>query len=249
MKIADENFNDIFRFKKIKELWDWSALEVRAALSGMLLILGISVALIIVNGCSEFVTLVADIAKDIGMALIGFLGFVVTGLAILTGSISSKVVKFFKEKDVYEDVSSVLSSFYFLGLLIGFLILVVFCEYFIAQIGIEPNIIVAMFCVITTTYLFVYIIFYSIGLTGNCISMFSIITDVENQIEKEENVYKEVYDSYRIIALEHLILKNSEKKLLDDYENKIEQLIEKDVRTSDKQKQKIIELKKKHFGK
>lgn len=249
MKIADENFNDIFRLKKINELWDWSTLEVRVALIGTLLIGAVSVAIIMNNGSGEFVLLVADFIKDIGMTLIGFLGFVVTGLAILTGSVSSKVVKFFKEKDVYEELSSVLSSFYFLGLLIGVLILIVFCEYFIVQICIPVNVIAVTCGIIITTYLFVYIIFYAIGLTGNCISMFEIISDVQNQIESEEENNRQIYDSYRIIALEHLILKSSDKEKLHAYEDKIEELIQKDSRTSDAQKNKIIKMKNRHFNK
>lgn len=249
MKISDENFRDIFRLQKIQELWDWSALEVRAALIGTILIGTICATMIMYNGSREFIILAADVAKDIGMAMIGFLGFVVTGLAILTGSISSKVVKFFKEKDVQEELNSILSSFYFLSLLIGTLILIVFCEYFVAKIQIPVSIIVTVFCIIMTIYLFIYIVFYAIGLTGNCISVFGIVTDVENQVENQEDISKKIYDSYRIIALESFILKSSDQSTISDYEEKIDELIQKDSRISEYQKNKIIEIKNRHFGK
>lgn len=249
MSIEDENFNNVFQFEKLKELWDWSTLEVRMASIGTIVMVFICALNITLGEEEQFVNFLASAAKDIGIAFIGFLGFIVTGLAILTGSISSKVVCFFKEKNVYDRLKGILNSFYFLGLLTGILIVGLFGEYFISQISVSSNKIVIEIIVAVTTYLIIYVVFYAIGLTGNCISIFEIITDIEGQIDKEDKNYKQIYDSYRIIALEHLILKSDSSKKICDYEKKIEELILRDSRTSEEQKKKIISIKNKHFDK
>lgn len=55
-----------------------------------------------------------SIITGIGFAMIGFLGFVVTGLAILTGAISSKIVKRLQVRKKLDALERILLSFYLL---------------------------------------------------------------------------------------------------------------------------------------
>lgn len=190
----------------------------------------------------------SQLIKDVGVALIGFLGFIVTGLAILTGSISSKVINFFKNKKVYDEMESILLSFYFLGLITGIIIFLILGLYVFSQIKIRGSIVVSILATLIISYGIVYIIFYSIGLIGNCISIFEIISDVESRLDQEENNYKKMYDSYRIIALEFLILTGSNDDRVYTYEEKMRELILKDMKTSDIQKKKLLEMKETHFA-
>lgn len=247
-KIDDESFKKIFELRKFKDLIDWSTVEVRMAFLTAIIMTVLSCSIIYFNGTSEYIALASQLIKDVGVALIGFLGFIVTGLAILTGSISSKVINFFKNKKVYDEMESILLSFYFLGLITGIIIFLILGLYVFSQIKIRGSIVVSILATLIISYGIVYIIFYSIGLIGNCISIFEIISDVESRLDQEENNYKKMYDSYRIIALEFLILTGSNDDRVYTYEEKMRELILKDMKTSDIQKKKLLEMKETHFA-
>lgn len=248
-KINDESFNKIFKLKKFKDLIAWDTVEVRVALFAAIVITVFSFFIMHINGKDEFIIFGAEIIKDISIALIGFLGFVVTGLAILTGSISSKVVKFFKDNDVYDNVESILISFYFLGLVTGGMIVFIIMVYWLSKINSIGYCGIVLFVTFIISYGVIYIIFYSIGLIGNCISIFEIISEVENRIDAEKSNYKKIYDSYRIIALEFLILTGNNDNRVNVYEKKMEELILKDPRTSTIQKNDLLKMKNNHFQK
>ena len=108
---------------------------------------------------------------------------------------------------------------------------------------------IVLFVTFIISYGVIYIIFYSIGLIGNCISIFEIISEVENRIDAEKSNYKKIYDSYRIIALEFLILTGNNDNRVNVYEKKMEELILKDPRTSTIQKNDLLKMKNNHFQK
>lgn len=248
-KIEDENFKKIWKLEKYKELFDYGTVETRTALFGSIFIIILSLILVYYNGGNQYAIFVQQLIKDIGMALIGFLGFVVTGLAILTGSISSKIVKFFKENGAYSDLEEILLSFYFIGFIIAVEICLNFFLYLVLQIDINC---IWWGCIIGVAflgYVFIFILFYSVGLIGNCLSMFSIISDVNNRVDKESENLKSVYDSYRIMALEYIILSRGDMEGVELYKKKVEEKIKNDKRTTDKQKERLIEIENKHFNK
>lgn len=248
-KIDDESFSAIFKTNKFKELYDFGTVEVRAAIIVSIISIAVSTLYIKVNGINEYVSFVGTVFWNIGIALIGFLGFVVTGLAILTGSISGKIVNYMKKRNVYDCLYEILLSFYFIGFLIAIQIIITFLAEIIINIKLNAVFYLSVLFVFLMVYLFVFIIFYSVGLIGNCVSVFSITSDIENNLNQEEEKERELYNSYRIIALENIILKSANMKEYDAYEKKIDELIKKDSRTSELQKDKLIKFKKKHFDK
>lgn len=49
---------------------------------------------------------------------------------------------------------------------------------------------IVLFVTFIISYGVIYIIFYSIGLIGNCISIFEIISEVENRIDAEKVIIR-----------------------------------------------------------
>lgn len=248
-KPDDEQFNEMKASEKYKEIFAFSTVETRAAFILTLIFFAISVALIVVNGKDRFITEILELYNNIGMALIGLLGFSVAGLAILIGVISSKMAHFFKENDVLTNVEDILRSFYFVGFLMAIEIMLIFISYSFSKIEIASIVVVDVIVTMVLTYLFSFILFYSVGLIGNCISMFSLIINVEDGLNRKNENLKEIYDSYRIVALEYVILVSSDKDKYVKYDEKINELIQKDVRTSAEQKKELFNIQKKHFNK
>jgi hypothetical protein len=101
---------------------------------------------------------------NIGMALIGFLGFIVTGLAILTGAISSKVVKHLQDRNKMLPLEKILLSFYLLGLISAFEILFIIFLHFICLLPLPSIKIIDVIILSILTYFTTFIIFMQLSL-------------------------------------------------------------------------------------
>lgn len=91
--IKDTSFEKIKKYRKIGDCFDRSSLECNIAFYGAFLFCVILYVMIKNSEISSINNMFVTITKDISIALIGFLGFTVSGLAILTGVISQKVVQ------------------------------------------------------------------------------------------------------------------------------------------------------------
>ena len=93
------------------------------------------------------------------MALIGFLGFIVTGLTILTGAISSKVVKHLQDRNKMLPLEKILLSFYLLGLISTFEILFIIFLHFICLLPLPSIKIIDVIILSILTYFTTFIVF------------------------------------------------------------------------------------------
>jgi hypothetical protein len=120
-----------------------------------------------------------EIIKDISLAviagLISVLGFVVGGLAIITGTINERVIFKINKKGLAQYLIGILFSFYFLGYVIG-LTLIAFSFLFLLSFIDSILVTTANLIVITFIYgyLFWFIIWYSIALLGTCLKIFLV---------------------------------------------------------------------------
>ena len=136
-KINDTSFQKIFTLKKYQDLYDFSSLECRIALITTLLLNFVFVICAHYIGLDNTVGKYIEMLDNIGISLIGFLGFIVTGLAILTGAISSKVVKRFQDGNKMAALERILLSFYLIGIISAFLVITAFVLHFIVVIPIH----------------------------------------------------------------------------------------------------------------
>ena len=198
-------------------------------------------------GENEFIVKCMPILDNIGIALIGYLGFIVTGLAILTGAVSSKVVKRLEDRNKIKSLEIILLSFYLIALVDAFVILGILFVHFVVEIPIDSIWLVNIILMSIFVYLIVFIIFYSVKLIGNCIELFYIINGIS--LIQEKNVdYKVKYNGYRLMALEKLILSDTSLEKVYEYRNILEDLVNED-QTISKEKEIYFEMIERQFGK
>lgn len=92
-KNLSDSMMKIFKYKKYQDFYDRKALECIISLVCSVGSIVLSYSFLKYNDVVQFTQSLSSFLSSMGLALIGFLGFIVTGLAILTGAISSKVVQ------------------------------------------------------------------------------------------------------------------------------------------------------------
>lgn len=126
------------------------------------------------NNISFIVTTVQNMLLYSIAGLLGMLGFIISGLAIISGTIGNKVTHEIIIEKKSKSLLSILFSFYYLGFVVGILLIICMCCYFIMGINFKFYfywyIIISLFI----TYGFFFSIFYAISLLGTCIHMFMI---------------------------------------------------------------------------
>ncbi len=182
-----------------------------------------------------------------GMTLIGFLGFIVTGLAILTGAISSKVVKHLQDRNKMLPLEKILLSFYLLGLVTAFEILFIIFLHFINLLPFPSIKIIDIIILSLLTYFTVFIIFYAVKLIGNCLELFYILNNMQI-IEDNPINLKTKYNQYRILALEKLVLSGTSLDTIKEYEETIVNIILSDNDIPEREKNMYINMVQKQFG-
>lgn len=244
--INDSSYKKIFELKKYKDLFDFSSLECRIALIVTLVLDALFCMCSYFFGADFVVGECVKILDNIGISLIGFLGFIVTGLAILTGAISSKVVKKLQNRNKMNALERILLSFYLVGLLTAVVIVVTFVLYFIVIIPIKSIFIFDMIILSILSYLIIFIIFYAVKLIGNCLELFYIVNNM--QLVDDNNVdYKGKYNNYRIAALEKMQLSVTSIEKIKEYKREIAELIITD-NISLEERQILLKMLDEQFG-
>ena len=106
--------------------------------------------------------------------LIGMIGFIVSGLAIVSGTTSSKVIGIMIEKRKFNYLLTVLFSFFYIGLIIGILIVLSITLYFIMGINVNFSFSIYIIIVFLMAYGVFFTLFYTVSLLGTCINIFII---------------------------------------------------------------------------
>lgn len=247
-KIRDSSFKKIIDYKKYKDLYDFSSIECRVSFF-VVVIMDIIFLLSIKNlGIYEIVPDYISYLDTIGLALIGFLGFIVTGLAILTGAISSQVVKRLQERNKIQALEKILLSFYLLGLVSASIIILSFILHFTSKLSYISIWQLDFVLLSFISYFITFSIFYAVKLIGNCLELFYIISNMQiiNDIKESSKVdIKQKYNNYRIMALEKVILTNKLVSI-EHYKNEIKEIIEADV-LSEQERFLFLEMHQKQF--
>lgn len=123
---------------------------------------------------TKFNELIRNISIDVSMALIGLLGFTISGLAIFTGTITNKLVKSIDDDEKGNHIINILYSFYFIGGIDACEIIVLIIIYLLSYIDKPFYVSVTYIVFFVTIYLFLFIILYSVSLLGTCINLFLV---------------------------------------------------------------------------
>lgn len=168
--------------KKLKDLWK-SKEAMISALFSLLLITCLTMILFeITNGhinkslTSSGISSLLESARPIILTVLGgffsLLGFTISGLALLTGTIGTDVITKIREDNKIDHLISVIFNFYFCGVIIGTTAIFSLVTYMITFIPISFNVYIFYFLGLVYSYLVIFSIIYSVMLLGTCIRLF-----------------------------------------------------------------------------
>lgn len=245
-KVKDSSYKKLFELEKYKDLYDFSSLECRIAVIGVILLDIVFAVCSFSVGVDETVIKAVSLLDDIGIALIGYIGFTVSALAILTGAISSKVVNIIKTRNKMVVLERILLSFYLMGIVCAAVVLVALILHFTVEIPVASIFIINLIGISILSYFIIFILFYSVKLIGNCLELFYIVNGYE-LLDEEKTDYKAIYNNYRITAIEKVNLSNTSIEKVNEYKEVVKQLIETDNRSEEEIKV-LLEMHKSQFG-
>ena len=245
--MKDASFAKLKTLKKYKDLVDFKSIECVVALISTIIFDGIIVVWNCYENCNDIVNEMVTLIDALGIALIGFLGFIVTGLAILTGAISSKIVKRLQVRNKMESLDRILLSFYLVGIVSAFIVLLSLVLHFIIALPMDAHLVLVIIVSTIYSYFFVFTVFYAVKLIGNCLELFLIINEMQILEENEDFRYKMKYNDYRLMALEKLGLSKTSEETVKLYKKCIYELIIMDE-TSEVEKTIYTNMLKRQFG-
>lgn len=251
------SFKKVFEYKKYKDLFDYKSATTWISFVGSVICTCLFFKISKDEGIGKSIQDYASYLDGVAIALIGFLGFIVTGLAILTSAISSKMYNYLCANDKLDSLERILLSFYLLGMVSATTIVVSLVVHFIVLVRMEAIVIVIYVIIFLISYLVLFAILYAVKLIGNCLDLLNIINAFEfelsklqgynsNNIESETSM-KDKYNNYRITAIEKAILSSGSVDNIKNYQNDIKKLIENDTRISDEEKNGLLEMNSKQF--
>lgn len=243
--INDSSLKKVCKYKKFKDIYDISSLECNFALVGALLTCVFVYYVYKNSSIDGFNNLLITLTKDIAISLIGFLGFTVAGLAILTGVISQKIIKKVSESNRRESLEKILLSFYLLGVVIAIVIVILFWIYIFISGDFPFNVFIMLSVCFLCAYAVIFILFYAVKLIGNCLEIFFIVNDTTVDAKEYRVGLKEIYNSYRITALEVVCLKKMQKEDIEKYKK----VIHEQINTNGIFVKELEEMLDKHFKK
>lgn len=122
---------------------------------------------------------------------VGLLGFIISGLAIFTGTITSKLIKNVDDDEKFASIMGILFSFYFIGAFIGISIILYIIVYFFlwSELIFDLRLFVAMSLIVS--YFFIFSILYSVSLLGTCLRLFLVSYKYSDENTKKGESKKE----------------------------------------------------------
>lgn len=241
--IRDLSVKKVLTYKKYQDLVDMKSLECKCSLMGSIVVCICSMFVLKSSPIETINNMFTALTKDVAVALIGFLGFTVTGLAILTGVISQKIVQKISDVNKKSVLERILLSFYFLGLVTACTIIGLIVLYIISLSNYQYNIKIVLACVFTFAYLVIFDVFYAVKLIGNCLEIFFIVNEIDEKQVVNKSEIKQQYNALRITALERVCLTHMDIDGYNEYKNTIKEQIE----LSDTNRIQLMNLFHEHF--
>ncbi|MDM5336371.1 hypothetical protein QUF84_03875 [Fictibacillus enclensis] len=217
--------NRLTRNKKWWDYLDFRSLECQAALFFSILLIVLIHFLNVYETFEPFLLAFQNITLGIAQALIGMLGFVLAGIAIIISTLKKDVVKKIDQINGNGTVKKILSSFEFLALNISVLIVWFYILYLLLS---TPSKLIGVisfnFIVFFTSYFFLFVIFYSTGLVSNCAKLFLISNTYEDIVSNEKNIIETANEIRIDFILNTLIQDNQISQV--EFLTKLEQFVE-----------------------
>lgn len=130
--------------------------------------------LIVSTTFSEMIEVSRDILGILISGMLGLLGFLVTGLAMMASIITQKAVKKIDSEGKTKSLAGILFSFYFEGAMVGLNIFLMIFFYIFLASNVHIQACAFIFATLCMTYIFSFTILYAVTLLGSCINFFFV---------------------------------------------------------------------------
>ena len=208
------SFTELYRltFKKCP-FFDFEKFEVFLSIGCALISCVLGYFLIVTNSVASITLVTQNILLYTSMGLLGLLGFLVSGLAIISGTISNKVTFEIDAEGKFNSLISILFSYYFVGAVIAGLVVIFIGTYFIISIEAPLYKFIYIILDLILSYGFFFVIFSSVSLLGTSINIFRISylysKDVNTPIEDrvDSSLVDHKIDAVTVFLINNLGLK------------------------------------------
>lgn len=158
--------------EKWKELYDQVESKISVVLS--LMITGIMVLVYHKSDFNNFYELMSNLLQILIESSVGMLGFIISGLAIFTGTITTRLVKNINSDQKIDSLIGILFSFYFIGAVVGLGIIIYLVTYIFLFSNYEFRLYKLILLSMVCSFLYMFSILYSISLLGTCLRLFLV---------------------------------------------------------------------------
>jgi hypothetical protein len=135
----------------------------------------------------EFIGIMSGMILNLSSALIGLLGFMVGGIAIISGTISNKIMKNINGEGKFKYLINIVYTFYFAGALVGFTLVIFIFLYLIMQTGWSISDSKVISLGLLSSYFFWFTIIYAVMLLGTCLRLMILSYRFEyDEVKKTE---------------------------------------------------------------
>ena len=104
-------------------------------------------------------------------SLVGLLGFVIGGLALIVGSIGKKMIDFISSQEQFSELLGIVFRFYYIGAVLGITTIIHLVSYIILLLPENFNFILSLIFLLINSYTFLFSLISSIMLMGSCIKL------------------------------------------------------------------------------
>ncbi|KMZ52350.1 hypothetical protein [Dorea sp. D27] len=219
--------------------------EVRVSIVVTVLFFAMFLYIHIYEMFSVYEKVIYDVIICLEGALLGLLGFSLSGIAIIVSLFTKEETKLINRINGEEKIEHILSSYSFLAQNIGIQCLMLLLLLFLLKSN-QPivNIYVFYVAMIVETYHLSFIIFYTVALVKNCVELYK----VKNIYSRIENIKKTLHDTVNEVKIDFIF-----STLIENYHCPSEEVIDKlllFVKESNvKDKQTIIDYIKNQYDK
>lgn len=189
-----------------------------------------------VGKTDTIVTTTQNILLNATFGLLGMLGFIISGLAIISGTIGYKVTRQMIIEEKFKSLLSILFSFYYIGRFVGILIIFFIGAYFSLGISLPFNLYFYLIVCLALSFSLFFAIFFSVSLLGTCINMFVLnyLYTTDTIVPEQTNRADEQFFDARINAMT-FILNTKFNVSREEFTNAVLHSIDKDYQGEEKE--------------
>lgn len=207
-------YKESFRFNP---LYDWRKFEVRAS-SFFAVVLTVVACYISITttDVSSLVTTLDTILSGAAFGLMGLLGFTISGLAIISGTIGTQATQKIIQESKFNSLRSILFSFWYIGFVTGLTLACLISVYFILMIKVPFVPLFFEVGVFIMSYFVFFCVFFAVSLLGTCIEIFKI-NYIYSGISGQTMDYTSVILDIKIQALMSYLINSGMIKNKDEF--------------------------------